>query len=75
MPSVLVAPYLVVVAPDVRHFQELNSKMLRFLPVRVEPADIDRMLGINEKIGIKEEEDAIRTCRRIQIEGAGKNAP
>jgi acetylornithine deacetylase/succinyl-diaminopimelate desuccinylase-like protein/FtsP/CotA-like multicopper oxidase with cupredoxin domain len=70
-PDTLVAPYLVVVATDARHYAALSSNVFRFLPVRVTAADLDRMHGPNERIGIAEYESAIRAYRQLLLDAAG----
>jgi carboxypeptidase PM20D1 len=70
-PDVIVAPYLVVVATDARHYTGLSRNVFRFLPVRLTSQDIERLHGIDERIGIEEYEAAIRTYRRLVIETTG----
>jgi carboxypeptidase PM20D1 len=72
-PDVIVAPYLVVVVTDARHYSNLSRNIFRFLPLRLGSQDIVRMHGINERIGIKEYEAAVRTYRQIVI-GAGSHS-
>jgi carboxypeptidase PM20D1 len=69
-PDVIVAPYLVVVVTDARHYSNLSKNLFRFLPLRLESQDLVRMHGINERIGIKEYEAAVRTYRQIVIHSA-----
>lgn len=70
-PDAIVAPYLVVVVTDARHYSELSRNVFRFLPLRLSARDLDRMHGTNERIGIREYEDAIRTYRQLVIDAAG----
>jgi carboxypeptidase PM20D1 len=67
-PDVVVAPYLVVVVTDARHYSSLSSSIFRFLPLRLTSRDLERMHGVNERIGIGEYEKAIRTYRQIIID-------
>jgi carboxypeptidase PM20D1 len=69
-PDVIVAPYLVVVVTDARHYSNLSRNIFRFLPLRLGSQDLVRMHGINERIGIKEYEAAVRTYRQIVIHSA-----
>ena len=69
-PDVIVAPYLVVVVTDARHYSNLSRNVFRFLPLRLESQDLERMHGINERIGMKEYEAAVRTYRQIVIHSA-----
>lgn len=64
-PDAIVAPYLVVVVSDGRYFQELSRNVLRFLPVRVTPADLKRMHGTNERLAVRDYERAIRFYRQL----------
>ena len=67
-PNVVVAPYLVVVVTDARHYSNLSPNIFRFLPLRLTSADLERMHGVNERIGVGEYERAIRTYRQIIID-------
>jgi carboxypeptidase PM20D1 len=70
-PDTTVAPYLVVVATDARHYSGLSRNVFRFLPLRLTSRDLDRIHGRNERIGIRDYETTIRTYRRLIIEAAG----
>jgi carboxypeptidase PM20D1 len=67
-PDVVVAPYLVIVVTDARHYSSLSSNVFRFLPLRLTSLDLERMHGVNERIGVAEYERAIRTYRQIIID-------
>lgn len=71
-PDAIVAPYLVVVVTDARYYSGLSRNVFRFLPLRLTPRDLDRMHGIDERIGIREYEDAIRIYRQLVIAMAGR---
>jgi carboxypeptidase PM20D1 len=71
-PDVVVAPYLVVVVTDARHYSGLSPNVFRFLPLRLTPLDLERMHGVNERIGVDEYERAIRTYRQIIIDTSGE---
>jgi carboxypeptidase PM20D1 len=66
-PDMIVAPYLVVVVTDARYFAGLTETVLRFLPVRLQPADLARMHGLNERLAIRDYEWAIRFYRQLII--------
>ena len=68
--DVVVAPYLVVVVTDARHYGNLSGNIFRFLPLRLRSEDLERMHGIDERIGINGYEAAIRTYRQIVIGSA-----
>jgi acetylornithine deacetylase/succinyl-diaminopimelate desuccinylase-like protein len=44
--------------------------VLRFLPLRLTPRDLERVHGIDERIGIREYEAAVRTYRHLVVEAA-----
>jgi carboxypeptidase PM20D1 len=70
-PDVIVAPYLVVVVTDARYYSGLSRNVFRVLPLRLTSRDLERMHGIDERIGIREYEAAIRTYRQLVLEAAG----
>jgi carboxypeptidase PM20D1 len=69
-PDVIVAPYLVAVATDARHYGRLSDNVFRFLPIRLTPSDLERIHGVDERIGIREYESAVRTYRRMIIDAS-----
>ena len=70
-PDAVVAPYLVVVVTDARYYAMISDNVFRFLPLRLTSRDLERMHGIDERIGIREYEGAIRTYRQLLLEVAG----
>ena len=60
-----------VVVTDARYYSCLSRNMFRFLPLRLTPRDLERMHGIDERIGIREYEAAIRTYRQLVVDTAG----
>ena len=70
-PDVVVAPYLVVVVTDARYYSGLSRNVFRFLPLRLTSQDLERMHGIDERLGIPEYEAAVRTYRQLVVEAAG----
>jgi carboxypeptidase PM20D1 len=71
VPDAVVAPYLVVVVTDARHYADLSQNIFRFLPLRLRSDDLERMHGINERVGIADYETAIRTYRQLLVNTAG----
>jgi carboxypeptidase PM20D1 len=67
-PGAIVAPYLVVVVTDARHFGDLSANVFRFLPVRLAPRDLARMHGTDERIAVRDYEAAIRTYRQLFLD-------
>ncbi len=51
-PNILVAPYLVLGATDSRYYSIVSKNIYRFLPISYTSEDLDRMHGVNERIGI-----------------------
>jgi carboxypeptidase PM20D1 len=73
-PEMIVAPYLVVVVTDARYFAGLTDNVLRFLPVRLQPVDLARMHGLNERIAIRDYEWAIRFYRQLIVNATSENS-
>ncbi len=51
--DVTVSPSLMVGATDARHFTNLTKNLYRFLPLRADESDLDRVHGTNERISVK----------------------
>jgi carboxypeptidase PM20D1 len=58
-PDLIVAPYLVLGSTDSRHYKNLTKNIYRFVPFRLEPSDLNRIHGINERISIKTYKEGI----------------
>ena len=67
----VVAPSLVVVVTDARHYADLSENIFRFLPLRLGSDDLKRMHGIDERVGIRDYETAVRTYRQLIVNAAG----
>ena len=52
MPDAMVAPYVMMAATDSRHFSTLTPNVFRFTPVRLDKADLTRIHGTNERVGV-----------------------
>jgi carboxypeptidase PM20D1 len=70
-PDAIVAPYVVVVVTDARHYGDLSTNVFRFLPVRLTTTDLARMHGADERIAVRHYEAAIRTYRQLVLNAAG----
>lgn len=70
VPNAIVAPYLVVVVTDARHYEPLSDNVFRFLPLQLAPTDIERMHGTNERVAIGDYERAIRFYRELILNAA-----
>jgi carboxypeptidase PM20D1 len=75
VPEAVVAPYLVVVVTDARHFQGMAESIFRFLPLRLAPEDLARMHGTNERVSVRDYEQAIRLYRELIVNMAGPQRP
>jgi carboxypeptidase PM20D1 len=71
VPHALVTPYLVSVVTDARHYDELSENVFRFLPLTLNPNDLERIHGIDERLEIREYENAIRVYRQLVVNAAG----
>ena len=71
VPDAVVAPYLVVVVTDSRHFEDLARGVYRLLPLRLGPDDLPRMHGANERVSVDGYAQAIRVYRALIREVAG----
>jgi carboxypeptidase PM20D1 len=70
IPEVIVAPSLVVVVTDARHYSGLTDNVFRFSPLRLTPRDLDRMHGADERIAILDYHAAIRIYRQLLVDTA-----
>jgi carboxypeptidase PM20D1 len=68
--NAIVAPYLVVVVTDARHYAALTQNIFRFLPLRLTSEDLTRMHGTDERVSIRDYETAIRTYRQLVLNAA-----
>jgi carboxypeptidase PM20D1 len=71
VPNAIVVPHLVAVATDARHYEALSNDVLRFLPVRLAPQDLERIHGANERLNIVDYERLIRLYRELILNVAG----
>jgi carboxypeptidase PM20D1 len=65
LPDAIVAPYLVMAATDARYFHSLSGNVYRFLPIRMNSADLDRLHGTDERIRVADYETAVRFYRQL----------
>ncbi|HEV2147832.1 MAG TPA: M20 family peptidase [Longimicrobiaceae bacterium] len=70
-PDAVVAPYLVVGATDARYYAGLSESVYRFLPVRLTAADLARMHGTDERVGVADYATAVRFYAQLLRNGAG----
>ena len=53
-PDAIVSPSLVIGATDARAYGGYARDVYRFLPMRLGPADLDRIHGTNERVGVQD---------------------
>ncbi len=70
-PDALVAPGLVIVGTDSRHFEAVADQVYRFMPIRFTPDDLPRLHGTDERIAITQLVDMVRFYHRLLAQGAG----
>ncbi|MFW5694778.1 MAG: M20/M25/M40 family metallo-hydrolase [Alkalispirochaeta sp.] len=51
-PDAVPAPYLVTATTDSKHYRHVAQAIYRFLPVRMNPALMDTIHGVDERIGV-----------------------
>jgi carboxypeptidase PM20D1 len=69
-PDALVAPSLVVVGTDSKHFEGIADNVYRFMPVRFKPADLALPHGTNERISADQLADMVRFYHRLLEQSA-----
>ncbi len=52
-PEAIVAPFVFVGATDSKHYSALTQNIFRFSPMVLEPEDVGRIHGANERIGVE----------------------
>jgi carboxypeptidase PM20D1 len=69
-PDALVAPGLMLAGSDARHFQELTDQSYRFMPIRFQAADLQRVHGTDERIAVDQLADMVRFYHRLLSQAA-----
>ncbi len=64
-PDVVVAPWIVIGATDARYFSPVSDTVLRFLPFRMDQAELSGFHGDDERIRLADAEPAVRFYRRL----------
>jgi carboxypeptidase PM20D1 len=64
-PETVVAPYLVLGATDARYYASLTPNVYRFLPAHLASEDLERLHGVDERIGIGDYLNAVRVYAQI----------
>lgn len=59
-PEVITVPNLVIAATDGRHYSNICDNIYRFIPIRLNPDNINTMHGIDERLPAEDFKDVIR---------------
>jgi carboxypeptidase PM20D1 len=59
-PGAVVAPYLVIGGTDARHYAGISEGVYRFSPLELEPADLGRIHGTDERISVTDYARSVR---------------
>ena len=59
-PEVITVPNLVIAATDARHYSNICDDIYRFIPIRLNPDNINTMHGIDERLPVENFKDVIR---------------
>ena len=59
-PGTIIAPSLLIAATDSRHYTQLTNNTYRFMPIALRADDTQRFHGIDERVSIKDYENAVR---------------
>ncbi|MFP3940158.1 MAG: M20 family peptidase [Thermoanaerobaculia bacterium] len=70
-PSAAVAPTLITGATDARHYTRLTDRVYRFAPFRLEPHDLERIHGTDERLALEDYGRMILFYRNLLRAGAG----
>ncbi len=70
-PGTVVTPYLVVGATDSRYYTPLSANVYRFTPAHVRQGDLERIHGIDERIGVSDFLDVVRFYHLLMRNAAG----
>ncbi|KAI0209006.1 N-fatty-acyl-amino acid synthase/hydrolase PM20D1.2 [Lamellibrachia satsuma] len=65
--NVTVAPGLLMGNTDTRHYTSLTSNIYRFSPTYMYPGDVARVHGVNERISLKNYEEAINFYLQVML--------
>jgi len=63
--NLVVTPALFVAAADAHHYTGLTDNVYRFSPVRVQPTDLPRLHGTNERIAVANLAELVRFYHRL----------
>jgi carboxypeptidase PM20D1 len=52
-PDAIVVPFVYIAASDTKHYAPIANDVYRFLPIMADTADLERIHGTNERIGVQ----------------------
>jgi len=52
-PEAVSVPFVYIAASDTKHYAPITKDVYRFLPILADPADLERIHGTNERIGVQ----------------------
>lgn len=70
-PGMLAAPNLLSGGTDTKHYQKLTSNVFRFIPVKIQIDDLERVHGTNERVGVATYAGAVRFYAQFVKNAAG----
>lgn len=70
-PGAVVAPTLITGATDARHYTLLTDRVYRFAPFSLEPDDLERIHGMDERLALEDYGRMILFYRELLRDGAG----
>jgi carboxypeptidase PM20D1 len=68
---IVVAPGLVLAGTDSKHYARVSERVYRFNPMRIGPADLPRLHGVDERIAVAELREAVAFYVRLVTRLAG----
>jgi carboxypeptidase PM20D1 len=51
-PDAVSVPFVYIAASDTKHYASITRDVYRFLPILADTADLERIHGTNERIGV-----------------------
>ncbi len=70
-PDSIFAPSMVVGMTDARHYARVSDNVYRFVPLRLGREDLERIHGVNERIGIDNYVEIVQFYARLIQNGTG----
>jgi len=64
-PDAIVAPFMAIMLSDSRKFAAIADAIVRFLPVVLDPGEVTRIHGVDERISFENYGRMIAFCRSV----------